>query len=254
MTLETFHLGDYIAWVQALPVYRPVVPADEIPRNPDERWVALQHDVDLRLDWAVNVARAEHEANIRSCFYVQVGCPHYDIMSADGVAALREIQDLGHNLGLHFDPRRYEAVGDRIIIGVRRDLDILQSLVGRAVTVCAHKPLRSRFDTGLSRPAWMRFPGGPGERYVSDSARGFRNSAVPVLEEPDRYPKIRLNTHPCWWQGLNREEALGAALRIQQLEVERAYDDWANVHAHPGAIDQDARDTMHDHAFKASAA
>jgi hypothetical protein len=87
--------------------------------SPAERArIGLRHDVDDRLESALVFARLERERGLRATFFVLHSAPYY--VRPGLIAALREFQDLGHEIGFHYDlvslqvvegqdPRRYLA-------------------------------------------------------------------------------------------------------------------------------------------------
>jgi hypothetical protein len=63
--------------------------------------VGLRHDVDSRIDSALAFARLEHDRGLRSTYFVLHTAGYY--ARADLVPKLRALQDLGHEVGLHYD-------------------------------------------------------------------------------------------------------------------------------------------------------
>jgi hypothetical protein len=71
--------------------------------------LGLRHDVDNRLDSALELARLEHARGLRATYFVLHTAPYYDDPRL--LAALRELQDdLGHEVGWHNDLATLELV------------------------------------------------------------------------------------------------------------------------------------------------
>jgi hypothetical protein len=63
--------------------------------------LALRHDVDSRLDSALELARLEHDRGLHATYFVLHTAPYWD--DAGLVEELRRLQGLGHEIGFHND-------------------------------------------------------------------------------------------------------------------------------------------------------
>jgi hypothetical protein len=88
---------------------RRVVPLREFARGEGD--LALRHDVDLRLESALELARLEHDRGLRASYFVLHSAPYYE--RPDLLERLRELQELGHEVGWHNDLVTLELVGRR---------------------------------------------------------------------------------------------------------------------------------------------
>ncbi|HET8527377.1 MAG TPA: hypothetical protein VFL60_00565 [Gaiellaceae bacterium] len=76
----------------------------------------LRHDVDLSLPAALTMARLERERGATATYFLLTESVFYNLASHEGHAALAELRDLGHAVGLHaVHPRvardeRFDAV------------------------------------------------------------------------------------------------------------------------------------------------
>ena len=66
------------------------------------RCVILRHDIDSSLDQAVRLAELEAKAGVSSTWFILLRTNFYNVASKSGQQALRRIQALGHEIGLHF--------------------------------------------------------------------------------------------------------------------------------------------------------
>ena len=71
------------------------------------RCVILRHDVDFSLERAVRLAELEAEMGVGATYFALLRTDFYNPASQRGAAALRRIQSLGHEIGLHFDEKAY---------------------------------------------------------------------------------------------------------------------------------------------------
>ena len=182
-----------------------------------ERFVLMRHDVEFSLDAALAIARADRGAGVRSTFFVQIGSD-YNLFEADGAEAVREILDLGHDLGFHYDLGLLEAAGGDPVDLARRAIGLIEGFFDTEIRAASpHMPMRS----GRTLP----IPGVVDAydplyferiKYLSDSTQVWREGVVTKLL--DRYDRIQLLIHEYHWteEGLGWDELL-------LLEAERKY-------------------------------
>ncbi|HHN75067.1 MAG TPA: hypothetical protein ENK10_07575, partial [Acidobacteria bacterium] len=72
-----------------------------LPAQP--RVLLLRHDIDVSPLCALEMARIEHSLSVRSSYFVLLHSPFYHPGAPPHIDALREIVDMGFELGLHFD-------------------------------------------------------------------------------------------------------------------------------------------------------
>jgi hypothetical protein len=66
-----------------------------------ERVCFLRHDVDLEIDYALELAELEHEMGIRATFFFLHNRVYFD--KPDFIEKCKRIETLGHEVGLHYD-------------------------------------------------------------------------------------------------------------------------------------------------------
>jgi len=70
----------------------------DVPERGD---LFLRHDIDLSLDAALTMAELEAELGVRTTFLLMTESVFYNLASAEGVAAIERLRELGHRIGLH---------------------------------------------------------------------------------------------------------------------------------------------------------
>ena len=185
-----------------------------------ERFVLMRHDVEFSLDAAVTMARADHDAGVRSTFFVQIGSD-YNLFEADGAEAVESILDLGHDLGFHYDLGLLERSGGDPVALAGRAIELIEGFFDTRIRAASpHMPMRS----GRTLP----IPGVVDAydplyferiKYLSDSTQVWREGVVTSLL--DRYDQIQLLTHEYHWteEGLGWDELLllEAEFKYQRL-------------------------------------
>lgn len=122
------------------------------------RTVVLRHDVDALPGNSVIMAMAEHAAGVRGTYYFRCGPRGFDS------AAIRQISDLGHETGYHYEDmamawrKRNRADSEREIAetafeSFRSNLQKLRE-IAETETVCLHGSPASSID---SRILWKYF-------------------------------------------------------------------------------------------------
>ncbi len=174
----------------------------------------LRHDLDHSLGSALVIGRLESELGVRSTYFVQVACDFYNLLGSDGRAVMAELAALGHEIGLHYEPRRYQ--GPRAQARLACDLALIEDLTGvPVVSASQHIPVDGqRVDLGeaIRHEAYApRFTRAP-MTYISDSLLRWRQATPHDLL--DRRESFQLLTHPMKWAGAplaSMDEALARA-------------------------------------------
>jgi len=114
---------------------RNVVPLREFAHGAGD--MALRHDVDSRLDSALELAELESRRGLRATYFVLHTAPYWPDRSL--LARLSKLQDLGHEVGFHNDLVTLQLVHGRnagAILG--HELDRLRSAGLEIVGAAAH--------------------------------------------------------------------------------------------------------------------
>lgn len=192
----------------------------------DAPGLVVRHDIDLSLERAVAVGRVEREVGVRATFLVMVDSPLYDLDDPSSRAALAELRELGHDVGLHMDlgPRGEVAglrLGD-VTPEVSACRDRLEAVLGEPVrSISFHRPadpLVAALHPVADVCGMVNAYAAPLMRcYLADSAGSWRHGDPrPVLRRPP-CETVQLLVHPFWWG----EEHLGAADRLEAFYRER---------------------------------
>jgi len=191
--------------------------------------VFLRHDVDWSPRKAVTIAELENELGVSSTFFFLVSSPFYNVMNREGREATKRIQDLGHEIGLHFSTHQYwdvEPETERLNSAIHDEIAVLSTLTTDPVTsVSFHNPpewvFRRSFE-GLVSTYERRFF--DAVAYRADSNQRWRDE--PPFD--DGIPKtVQVLTHPVLWGERDgwttdrlREERDYQAQRIEDHLVE----------------------------------
>lgn len=75
--------------------------------------VLWRHDVEFSPDIALKMAKIEHELGVKATYFFQLHSEFYNVLERYFTDILREIQSLGHFIGLHFDPHYYNITNKK---------------------------------------------------------------------------------------------------------------------------------------------
>lgn len=164
--------------------------------------VILRHDVDLSLDAAVRMAEVEHDAGASATYFLMTESLFYNLDSAEGVATIERLRELGHRVALH--------------------------------AVYPNAPADDRFDPVIAwhnpDPDYMRIPLADGRinvmqepwfdpsTYRSDSNQLWRSGCPHEALEASAFSWLQLLTHPEIWAYPG--ETMGQTMRAM-LEAEK---------------------------------
>lgn len=155
------------------------------------RCLLLRHDIDLDPVDSIAMAQTEAAHGLRSTWFVMTSGRFYDVMMPRHRNAIRQLAELGHEVGLHLD------LGDDLELSRL----VLQAISGKRVEVFAqHDPTLRGLD-GAPRSGWIN-------AYSPDLAeRGwvYRSDRGKRWREEDcfgalRHQRLHLLTHPELWK------------------------------------------------------
>jgi hypothetical protein len=163
--------------------------------------IILRHDVDFDLKAARMLASLEKECGVDSTFFVMTTSLTYNPCSQPARTYLKEIADMGFEVGLHFYPQVYDGEANlRLRRRVDEEAGILRSITGKKVeSVSIHNPsirnsyplfkgYRNAYDPGVFSQ----------ENYISDSTMLFRKDIRSFVERAER-ETIQILLHPMYY-------------------------------------------------------
>lgn len=176
----------------------------------DTRFVLWRHDCDISVNRALRLATIEHEEGVKATYFINLHSDYYNSLETGQAEMIMEIVGLGHDLGIHFDPRYYEVLhgvsGIRELDRrVRAESQICESFFGSQMTaVSFHNPsmfmehLGDELLGGLvncySNKIRSSIP------YVSDSNGYWRFRRLHDVVQSAEETCLQVLTHPVWWQ------------------------------------------------------
>ncbi|HGY92791.1 MAG TPA: hypothetical protein ENK43_16610 [Planctomycetes bacterium] len=207
----------------------PIVKVSEVGTAlPEGPFFLVRHDIDISMEAAHAMALLEADMGITTCYYVRLHSPFYNALAPDHAARIREIADMGHEVGLHYEPGYYESMGQQVAEGIASDIHTLETLLGgKTLSVSQHEPsigpvvkiLPEGYPCAYQRHLVLD------TKYFGDS--GFRWREGCICEKLGEIEQIHTLIHPAnWmrdavpWEEVLRRHAKTAAERIHRLMEE----------------------------------
>jgi len=187
-----------------------------IPNANAKRHVHLRHDVDMSLDAALELAKEENRHDMSATYYIMLHSDLYNATSPESMKQIREIKNLGHQIGLHIDTRYY----------LPNDFDTLTFIVGSKVTDWRRHFVNLTPEFGIPEPR------PDGYKYISDSARNWREGCF--CKQIGKYNKMEILTHPEWWivspQGNMNKYLIMEEVKSRAKEtIDHSFRDFKNI-------------------------
>lgn len=169
------------------------------PQANQDRLVILRHDLDASIRYAHQIAEVETNKSMKSTYFVWLTSPFYNVMDKESLKLLKDISDMKHDIGLHFDVSAYAGITD-VEPAIRREVNILSEMIERPVqTFSFHRPISTLLEADLHIPGFINAYSRTffkDFKYISDSNHHWREGCVCNHLNNAR---LHILTHPIWW-------------------------------------------------------
>ncbi|MCA9321937.1 MAG: hypothetical protein KDB53_14440 [Planctomycetes bacterium] len=192
---------------------------------PAGRLFLLRHDIDLSVVAAHAMAKIECALGVRTSYYVRLHAPWYNPGAVGELQLLTSIHAMGHEIGLHYEPRYFEALGRDVAAGIRGDIAHLEHQLGfKTKSVSQHEPtvgplvetLPEGYPCAYQRHLVIDMP------YFGDSGMKWREGCV--CQKLGKLEQLHALIHPAnWiradepWTEVLRHHAQDAGRRLEML-------------------------------------
>lgn len=168
-----------------------------------DKSVILRHDVDFSPSKALKMAQIEKDAEVQATYFILLSTEFYNVFSKEVSEIIKQIISLGHNIGLHFDEKKYE-VNDKesLEFYINKEKEILEKMLDIEIqAVSMHRPSKWVLENDLqfdniintySQEFFKNF------KYLSDSRMNWREPALKIIEEGS-FNRLHILTHPFWY-------------------------------------------------------
>lgn len=165
-----------------------------------EKFLLLRHDIDTSPRYALQMARLEHSLGVRSSCYVLMHSPFYNPAAPQHWDDLRELIQLGFEVGLHYETDFFEQRGLDPLEGVLGDVAALEKILQTKIhSVSQHRPASGTFLKRLNEFYVDAYNEDLMHNvcYISDS--GFKWRGKTLMELLGTEDRIHALIHPLTW-------------------------------------------------------
>jgi len=168
----------------------------------DEKKCILRHDVDSRIEKSLLLGEIEFKKGISSTYFILLRTDMYNVFSKRCVDILNQLQEWGHEIGLHYDEKFLSDDEIDIEEEIKKEAGILAEAAGREIKVVSmHRPSKKtresdyRFD-GIENSNSKKFVGE--YKYLSDSRMHWRENVEDAICS-GLYQNLHITLHPGWY-------------------------------------------------------
>lgn len=224
---DSFNLDKYArCLMKAKDLNYAVVQVRETTEPLPKRCLILRHDIEYRIDCALEMAEVEHEHGIRSSYFVLAHSILYNPFTPPNTSKIRRISELGHEIGLHYETYYFEDNGGSPTEGIQSDATYMEKMFGiRIQSISQHRPARSSFVEELGkhfidayRPDLIY-----GMHYISDSGCKWRH--LDLYDSLGREEQIHALIHPDYWAFAETDDLPSIYRAIAQANAKEMFDE-----------------------------
>lgn len=196
-----------------------------------DKCVILRHDVDNDLMKALMLAKLEQKYNIKSTYYFLLSSNFYNIASKESLDMIHQIDSMGHEIGLHFDEKKYEMCDkSRIRHKIIDEIHLMEAILNIPIkTISMHRPSEYVLENDLkleeegyinsyNNHFFKKF------KYLSDSRMHWREDVLDIIK-CCRYNKLHILTHPFWYSEQEKDMKTILFEFVENAKIER----WNNL-------------------------
>lgn len=177
-----------------------------------ERYIIMRHDVEFSVERAYNLARLENENHFNSTYFFQISNNSYNLLSKKNINMVKEIHDMGHEVGLHFHLNGLEKEED-IVSEIKTELAIMNAKLNFKVdSFSIHRPSSVVLGYNIKLPGIINAyqdeffsyvedmqTNVPEIKYLSDARHRWNYNLFPDEMTLNSNDKIQILTHPYTW-------------------------------------------------------
>lgn len=162
------------------------------------KFVIMRHDVEFSVPAALRLAEIDASEGVASTFFL-LQTSEYNPFEEEEAGRIRQILELGHDIGIHYDAALLERLDLDPSVVVQAQVSLFEAFFDTTVhAMSSHLPMRS--GTTFSLPGILDVYDPPymvDMKYLSDSTQQWREGVV--TDNLSRHDRIHLLTHEYVW-------------------------------------------------------
>lgn len=157
-------------------------PIYTLSNGKNKKGFLLRHDVEISVELAYRMALIENKNNIQATFFFLTTSDTYNVLSFKNKKYIKEIEEMGHEIGLHFDPSVYGNLAENGELSkkVNKEARPLEFIINKKIkSISLHNP-----SIHNSYPLFKGYVNAydpkifQDSRYISDSSMDFRGKDI----------------------------------------------------------------------------
>lgn len=190
----------------------------------EPEFIIWRHDVDFSMHRALKMAQLEAEQGIQATYFILLHSEFYNLFEKEISHLLKQIIDLGHDIGLHFDSHYYNITSENDLESkLLFEKTIIENLfnvnitsfcfhINNTFTLQCHKThyagLLNAFSSYFQKQV----------AYCSDSNGYWRFKRLEEMLTDKSITQLQVLTHPELWQ----DEVMSPKQRVERCADLRA--------------------------------
>jgi hypothetical protein len=167
-------------------------------------YFVLRHDIDYSPKAALRMAEFEASFGIRATYFLLLSTPYYNLLSEDYCALPKQLVELGHDVGFHYDVAALSRSGGADLgAALRPQIAVLEQLAGVPVRAIAmHNPSVSGEDPFRGYREFVNVYDDicvKEGKYFSDSCGAWRPETLSMFESGRLPARFQFLIHPIFW-------------------------------------------------------
>jgi hypothetical protein len=189
----------------------------------DIPYIALRHDIDMSPQEALDIAVIEKELNVKSTYFVLFSSPLYNVFEGNNLNLLKQISNLGHEIGLHYHPVQYKLYNQDFQKSLEAQVRLIESFTGKKVRSISRHGLWDR-DPFATTHAYLNAnnPYLRGDLFVHESDRAWTPFDGLSMLLSGSFQRAQLLVHPENWQRtpISREALLEKHFQVFENRIQ----------------------------------
>jgi hypothetical protein len=200
---------------------------------PERKDIIWRHDVEFSLDIALKMAVIEHGLGVKTTYFFQIHSEFYNILERYMSDILRDIQLLGHHIGLHFDSHYYDVQDEETLERtIRQDKKYFEAVFGLELdTFSFHEttPFILSCQKDFYGDMLNVYSGKikSNYQYCADSTGFWRYEILDEVLLDPKVQHLQVLTHDAMWSErvLSPRQRVRSSIQANADRVKAQYDD-----------------------------
>lgn len=189
--------------------------------------IILRHDIDFDVKFAYHTALIEKKLDIQSTYFFLLSSEFYNPFTKLNFDLIKAIQEMGHQISVHFDPSIYDDFRE----GFSKEVAYFRNIFDVEIDIVSlHRPndfFQNHDQPILGIPHTYQNRYFRDIKYFADSTGVWRFGNPIDSKEFKDFNSIHLLIHPIWWcvEGENNFDVLKAHFNQKKADLKQSFYD-----------------------------